>query len=754
MAKSKTLTIDAMGKKSSFDLDGITKIKVKNLHGSDFFDLIYGAKAKGSTISFTGINGEKIKFKNCKNLKNISLVTDTGLNEYVAGDLYDKVLSCLTPIVKPTSGTTVTGSIFNDYINLAAYSVAITGKNKGKGLTIKANSGNDNIIGTDGKDSIDAGSGNDIICAGADNDKILAGSGNDTITGGLGNDTITGGSGTNTIIIQNEAFGNDTINLTKGEKLILDMSAYPDLTSADSFIGKIKISGDNLVLYTDNGKVTLKNFAKSNVVSDGYVKIRLNNGEFVDLNTDEVLSYADEDFTTKITKNKKGVIKSQTATFKGSRFDETIEVTSELNDYTKTINTGKGRNTITLTDVTGTNTITGGSGADILTLTNSGTTSADLSSGANVTTIQGTGTNTIVTGKGNDTFIFGGLEEGTSAKTTLKAGAGINYIRLGSSKGFGNITLSEEKVKAKNIIIFESDSGDYDVSEHLEDYLFSKSGNDLIITNDVTGSSIKIKGYYFERTSKTKYAQIEFMIDDESYSYVDFLTATGKNLVLSGSGTITGTPDSDTIIANDSADGVAASNDTITGGKGNDIINAGKGKNTIIIGKNDGNDTIINGGGTDTIEFTSLKSFDNLEVGLGLEDDPNLYITYGDGKEITVKDYKNGEHSVKKIKIGKTTKKIQSLIPEPTVAPEPDPTTAPEPDPTSAPEPDPTTAPEPDPTTAPEPDPMDNKPYYGENSITGNDADDIIHIPSGLNRSLTIDGGKGDDYIASDRWRL
>ena len=611
MSKSKTLIINATGKKSSFDMSGITKIKVKNLHGFDFFDLISGAKAKGSTITFTGINGEKIKFTNCKNLKNISLVTDTGLNEYAAGDLYNKVLSYITPIIKPSNSANVSGSVLDDIIDVSLYNVPVSGKNKGKGLTIDAGKGNDTITGTSGKD------------------------------------TITGGSGANRVIIKNEAFGNDTINLTKGEKLTLDMTAYPALTSSDSFKGKVKVSGNNLVIKTDNGKITLKNFAKSNVVSGGYVKIKLSNGEFVDLNSDEVLSYTDENFTTKITKNKKGVITSKTATFNGSRFNESLDVTSELDGYTKTINMGKGRNAVTLTDVTGKNTVTGGSGADILTLTNSGTTSADLSDGANVTTVQGTGKNTIVTGKGNDTFIFGGLDEGTSAETTVKAGSGTNYIRLDSSKGFGKITISEEKLNAKNIIIFENGGADdYNTAEHLADYSFFRINDDLIISNDVTGSSIKIKSYYLERTSKTKYAQIEFMINDEPYSYADFLSATGKHLVLTGSGIINGTKGDDYIVGSNSNDTIksVSGNDTVIAGLGNDTLYGGKtvdSKTTFIFNSGDGKDTVYSGKGQDTLQFNDVNLSDMSFEQSTKKNNKDLIIKYSDTDQVTVKDYYN-----------------------------------------------------------------------------------------------------------------
>jgi len=557
---------------------------------------------------------------------------------------------------------------------------------------------------------------------------ISSGTGNDTITGSKYSDTITGGAGENTIKILNTAFGNDTINLTKGEKLTLDMSAYNDINSVNDLKGKVKVSGKNLVITTDNGTLTLKNFAKSNVVNNGFVKVKLNNGQFVDLNVNEVLAYTSSDFS----KNDK----KKTATFTGSRFGETITDDATLDGYTKTINTGNGINTVNVNS-SGKVTVNGGSGVDNITIDGQGThivktgagentvtitgkgvatitggadkdtirvynndsnTTINAGNGNNVVYIQGSTAKNIVTagsgadtitlatnadditstvnagngqntigfeGKGNNTIISGkdndtiNVWTGTT-NTTIKAGKGENAINISNGSTFGNITLTEEKVNAKNIINFRAEIN--------ENYTLIKSGNDLIIQNDINDSKIKIQGYYLTRTSKTKYAEIELKINGTSKTVDELLSLTGKGLTIGGSGTIVGTQNADNILANDYDTTLKASNDIITAGKGNDTINAGQGKNTIKFNVGDGADIIEDGGGTDTLVFAkgvNVKAEYNendLIISYGVKNSSGI-VEYND--TITLTNY-TPNHSVQNIQIGTNkAKAVDSFLPQP-----------------------------------------------------------------------------------------
>ncbi|AFY69044.1 peptidase domain protein [Thalassoporum mexicanum PCC 7367] len=67
--------------------------------------------------------------------------------------------------------------------------------------TIEAGDGNDAVMrGGKGSDSIDGGSGNDILNGNNDNDTVVGGNGDDTIRGGMDNDILLGGSGNDFLI--------------------------------------------------------------------------------------------------------------------------------------------------------------------------------------------------------------------------------------------------------------------------------------------------------------------------------------------------------------------------------------------------------------------------------------------------------------------------------------------------------------------------------------------------------------------------
>ena len=560
---------------------------------------------------------------------------------------------------------------------------------------------------------------------------INSGTGNDTITGTKYSDTITAGTGENTIKILKDTFGNDTINLTKGEKLTLDLSAYTDITSANDLKGKV--SGNNLVITipqdttTNYGTITLKNFAKSNVVNDGYVRAYLgkdtnNDDVYVDLNSDEVLSYKSKDFSKN--DNKK------TATFTGSRFGETITDDTSLNDYTKTINTGNGTNTVNINS-TGKTTINGGSGIDNIRIDGDGTHIVKTGAGKNTVVITGKGTANITGGADKDTIRVYNNDadttinagngdnivyiQGSTAKNTITTGSGADTITLATNadditstvnagngtntidfKGKGNNTIISGKdndtinvntgttnttIKAgtgKNTINISNGSnfGNIIIEEEKvsakniinfatainTDYTLTKSGNDLIIQNDKNNSKITINGYYLTRTNKTKYAEIVFKIanSEKNYSVEDLVSSTGKKLNVIGSGTIAGTENDDNILADDYDTTVKESNDTITAGKGDDTINAGRGTNKIRFNVGDGDDTVISGGGTDTLVFDN-----NVPISASYNGN-DLVISYGDKDDtVTLENYANG-HSVKNIQIGNNrAKSIDTYLPQP-----------------------------------------------------------------------------------------
>jgi hypothetical protein len=110
--------------------------------------------------------------------------------------------------------------------------------------------------------------------------KINAGTGNDTIIGGTGDDTYKLGKGLDTIRIADatKAFGDDVVNLTKGERVRINLG-----TIAANLV-KFEKDGNDLVVKvlktaggTDaNGTIRLKNYVKDPSVAD--VKFSIDNG--------------------------------------------------------------------------------------------------------------------------------------------------------------------------------------------------------------------------------------------------------------------------------------------------------------------------------------------------------------------------------------------------------------------------------------------------------------------------------------------
>lgn len=101
---------------------------------------------------------------------------------------------------------------------------------------------------------------------------IKGGKGDDTITGGAGNDTITGGTGFNTIV-HHKGDGNDVINLTKGENLIIKVDELADKNVL--FTESLKYSAnkkDVLICLADGEYITLKNYGVKDITNNATKK--------------------------------------------------------------------------------------------------------------------------------------------------------------------------------------------------------------------------------------------------------------------------------------------------------------------------------------------------------------------------------------------------------------------------------------------------------------------------------------------------
>ena len=253
--------------------------------------------------------------------------------------------------------------------------------------TINGTSKADKILGSDVDDTIDAGKGKD---------KIYGTWGNDKITGGLGKNQI----------IYSENFATDTIKLTKGETLTIDLSQIGAAALGDV---SYKFSGKTLVITTDAGKLKLSNFAASDVTtSSGGVFLKLPDSEPIDLRTKVYDVVTGADYT-------------------GNWHNENINASTS--EAKVVLNGGKGKDTITGSDYA--DTIKGGSGSDVI--------------------IGGKGNDKIYGESGKNTLVFNNGD----GKDTVYSGTGTDTLKLAGLADLSNVKIYDDKT---NLTVKYSDN--------------------------------------------------------------------------------------------------------------------------------------------------------------------------------------------------------------------------------------------------------------------------------------------------------
>lgn len=244
------------------------------------------------------------------------------------------------------------------------------------------------------KNKITGSQYNDLIIGYDYNDVLKGGNGDDTITGGKGNDNITGGAGNN-VIKYAKGDGQDIINLTKNEKLKIELTGFDE---KDQITYEI-VKNDLVISSVDEKKnttklLTLKNFGKKDVTtSNGSVDLYVNGSFKMDLREGAYLA-AYDNFTPKKYK------------YTGTWHSEIIDASSLNKEVIKNnrganINAGAGNDTIIGSEYN--DTLNGGDGNDVI--------------------YTKTGKNTVNGGNGSDTYhIFEGIKEGIKEKeiTTIK----------------------------------------------------------------------------------------------------------------------------------------------------------------------------------------------------------------------------------------------------------------------------------------------------------------------------------------------
>lgn len=114
---------------------------------------------------------------------------------------------------------------------------------------------------------LDGGAGNDLVFGGGGNEIVDGGAGDDRLYGGSGIDTLSGGDGDDVLLGGNDADrlhgggGHDEYRLLTGhgDDVITDTEGFSLISLPDMASGSVgfSVSGDNLLMTTDSGTVTL-----------------------------------------------------------------------------------------------------------------------------------------------------------------------------------------------------------------------------------------------------------------------------------------------------------------------------------------------------------------------------------------------------------------------------------------------------------------------------------------------------------------
>ena len=356
---------------------------------------------------------------------------------------------------------------------------------------------------------------------------IKSGAGDDIITGSMYSDTITGGNGKNTIIIKNTEFGNDVVNLTKNEELVIDLTDCTDITDLSDL--KYSIIGKNLIITVpeddeyNKGTLTLKNYTKNILKSLSfklYAQDTIIYNNLTEFTNDVVFNY-----------NNSNLSKKRVLT--GSAYNDKIDVE---NTTTKkyTINAGNGKNDITISS----------------------------------------GTNVINSGKDNDT-----INISLDGNYTVNAGAGENTINIDNSDEFGTVIINEQKVNATNTIV---------LSNELINPEYKRVKNDMYIVDN--NGTIILKNYYSNVKNKSS-INITIKGDEKGLSdylseQTTEISGSGKINGTDSSDIVTITGKAATTINTGKGNdiiGYSKGNRTIYlyEGDGEDIVEAGEGTDTI-----------------------------------------------------------------------------------------------------------------------------------------------------------------------------
>ena len=368
------------------------------------------------------------------------------------------------------------------------------------------------MYGFDGNDSLTGSSYDDVIDGGTGNDKIYGGSnsGDDTIIGGAGDDKLyggtssTSGSGSNTYRFS-KGDGKDVIYEYKAEDT--DTIEFTDVASDE--LRSVERNGYHLVLkYGDSDQITVSNYFKSSIYQ--IEQIRFSDGMTLDsifigtAASDALSGTAENDWidagtgadslTGGLGNDIYVIDHADDVIIEGSDagWDEALSSVS----YSLAANiealrlmggdaisaTGNAAANL-LVGNTAANTLNGGEGADVL----QGGAGADL-----LVDIAG---NNLLDGGSGDDVLQGGTEN-----NLFVGGKGDDVIEAGGSQ---DVIFFNQNDGCDTVISAAAGEGTLSLGEGITyaDLLFSKSGDDLILSTGTT-DQITFKNWYGSAPSR------------------------------------------------------------------------------------------------------------------------------------------------------------------------------------------------------------------------------------------------------------
>ena len=422
---------------------------------------------------------------------------------------------------------------------------------------------NDTVIGDANVNILTGGSGDDTLTGNGSADQLYGGIGNDTIYGGYDGDYIDGGNGAserNTI--DYSGFTDDaTVNLTTSQAYLNGPS--PLIDSVNNIQNVVAGSGNDMLIGKSGVVNTLSGGAGNDILTGNL------DGDLLDGQADttgDTADYSAYTSSTNITVDMGALSIAQSGSSTTKDYFTNIEK----------IQTGAGADIFTVNTAfdTGTYTLDGGSGIDIIDY-------SSISEAINVSLNGATYTNVIVgAALGNDEVIKNIEDVSGSKANDIIAGDALN------NKLYGN----------EGADTLDGGAG--------SDLVYGGDGNDLII-----GTIDGVADSYYGGNVST---------DTGTADRIDY-TAVTANMTLSAGIMVT---DSTNSIGTDSLSGIeifdsGIGNDTLNGGtagmtiygnRGTDKITGGSG-NDLLYGDNignthagaDGSNTLAGGAGNDTL---------------------------------------------------------------------------------------------------------------------------------------------------------